>query len=221
MRGTARFAATALIALALLALGITSAWANDETPPDKTLSPYFVVENADSGIEALPLKSTDVKVRVLGVIAEVVVTQRYTNEGLVPLEARYRFRHDLVRQALIEQIAPHQRLKMHRQAASRLAELDAAPALVAQHWLAGGSPREAMPWLLAAAGEALRLAAFSDVLRHLQPLLAFQATHPEALRLRAEALDAMGDPSAVTAYRAAADGSRRRRRGSDQFQSTK
>ncbi len=123
---------------------------------------------------------------------------------LLPSGAHYRFRHELVRQALIEQIAPHRRLKMHREAAQRLAELDAAPARVAQHWLAGGSPREAMPWLLAAAGEALRLAAFSDVLRHLQPLLAFQADHPEALRLRAEALDAMGDPSAVTAYRAAA-----------------
>ena len=60
-------------------------------PADKTLSPYFVVDNADPGVDALPLKSTDVKVRVLGVIAEVVVTQQYTNTGTVPLEARYVF----------------------------------------------------------------------------------------------------------------------------------
>jgi predicted ATPase len=118
--------------------------------------------------------------------------------------ARYRFRHDLVRQALIEQIPPHRRLKMHRQAAQRLTELDAAPALVARHWLAGGSPREAMPWLLAAARDALRLAAFSDALRHLEPLLAFDKGHAEALHLRARALDAMGDPSAVAAFHAAA-----------------
>jgi len=39
---------------------------------------------------------------------------------LVLSGARYRFRHDLVRQALIEQIPPHRRLKMHRQAAQRL-----------------------------------------------------------------------------------------------------
>ncbi len=117
---------------------------------------------------------------------------------------RYRFRHDLVRQALIEQIPPHRRLKMHRQAAQRLAELDAAPAVVARHWLAGGSPREAVPWFLAAAREALRLAAFSDALRHLEPLLAFEGQHAEALHLRAQALDAMGDPAAVAAYRAAA-----------------
>ena len=124
---------------------------------------------------------------------------------LVLAGARFRFRHELVRQALIDQIAPHHRLKMHRQAAQRLAELDAAPAIVARHWLEGGGPREAMPWLLAAAREAARLAAFSDALRHLEPVLAFQADHKEALRLRAEALDAMGEPAAVAAYRAAAD----------------
>ena len=126
-------------------------------------------------------------------------------EGVLVLAGKgYRFRHDLVRQVLIEQIPPHSRLKMHRQAAQRLTELDAAPALVASHWLAGGSPREAAPFLLAAARDALRLAAFSDALRHLQPVLAFEAGHAEALRLRAEALDAIGDPSAAAAYRTAA-----------------
>lgn len=124
---------------------------------------------------------------------------------LVVADARYRFRHDLVRQALIEQIAPHQRLRMHRQAAQRLAELDAPPAAVARHWLAGGSLAEALPWLLAAARDAIRLAAFSDALRHLEPVLAFRGDHAEALRLRAEALDAIGDPAAVAAYRAAAE----------------
>lgn len=126
--------------------------------------------------------------------------------GVLRLDgSRYRFRHDLVRQVLIEQIPPHQRLKMHRHAAQRLAELDAAPALVARHCLDGGSPREAMPWLLAAARDAVRLAAFSDALRHLEPVLAFDGAHAEALHLRAQALDAMGDPAAVAAYRTAAD----------------
>ncbi|MEO5697589.1 MAG: AAA family ATPase [Burkholderiaceae bacterium] len=124
---------------------------------------------------------------------------------LVLAGTHYRFRHDLVRQALIEQIPPHQRLKMHRQAAQRLVELDAAPALVARHWVDGGSLRDAAPWLLAAARDAVRLAAFSDALRHLEPVLAFDIAHPEALRLRAHALDAMGDPAAVAAYRVAAD----------------
>jgi DNA-binding SARP family transcriptional activator/tetratricopeptide (TPR) repeat protein len=124
---------------------------------------------------------------------------------LVLVGTQYRFRHDLVRQALVDQIAPHRRLKIHRQAAQRLAALDAAPALIAQHWIDGGSLRESVPWLLAAADDAVRLAAFSDALRHLTPLLRFQPAHADALRLRAEALDAMGDPAAVAAYRLAGD----------------
>jgi DNA-binding SARP family transcriptional activator len=118
---------------------------------------------------------------------------------------RYRFRHQLVRQALIEQVPPHRRLKMHREIATRLAEMETSPASVARHWLEGGNAREAMPWLLAAAREALRLAAFSDALRHLEPLLASRPDHAEALRLRAESLDATGDPAALAAYRLAAD----------------
>ncbi|MCF8161380.1 MAG: hypothetical protein K9J76_11795, partial [Polaromonas sp.] len=124
---------------------------------------------------------------------------------LLPLASRYRFRHHLVQQALIDQVPPHRRLKMHRRIAARLAELDSPPAGIARHWLEAGHRRDAMPWLLAAAREAVRLAAFSDALRHLEPLLAFQGDHAEGLRLRAESLDAMGEPAALAAYHAAAD----------------
>lgn len=124
---------------------------------------------------------------------------------LLPLASRYRFRHHLVQQALIDQVPPHHRMKMHRRIAARLAELDSAPACVARHLLEAGRRAEAMPWLLAAAREAVRLAAFSDALRHLEPLLACKADHSEGLRLRAESLDAMGEPAALAAYHAAAD----------------
>ncbi len=124
---------------------------------------------------------------------------------LLPVDSRYRFRHHLVQQALIDQVPPHHRMKMHRRIAARLAELDGPPAAVARHWLEAGHRREALPWLLAAAREAVRLAAFSDALRHLEPLLAFQTDHAEGLRLRAESLDAMGEPAALAAYHAAAD----------------
>jgi DNA-binding SARP family transcriptional activator/tetratricopeptide (TPR) repeat protein len=125
---------------------------------------------------------------------------------LVVSGTRYRFRHDLVRQVLVEQIPPHQRLKVHRDAARRLASTSAPPAVIARHWLAGGSPAEATPSLLAAAREAIRVAAFADALRHLEPALAYDGRHPEGLQLRAEALDALGDPAAVAAYQAAAEG---------------
>jgi hypothetical protein len=93
---------------------------------------------------------------------------------LVVSDGRYRFRHDLVRQALVELIPPRQRRKVHRDAARRLAQLDAPPALVARHWMAGGSLAEAVPWLLAAAQDAMRLGAFRDALRSLESLLACQ-----------------------------------------------
>ncbi|MFP5287153.1 MAG: VIT and vWA domain-containing protein, partial [Thermoanaerobaculia bacterium] len=56
-----------------------------------TLSPYFFVENGDPEVDRLPLKETRADVRIAGVIADVVVTQVYRNEGSRPLNARYVF----------------------------------------------------------------------------------------------------------------------------------
>lgn len=58
---------------------------------DKTLSPYFVVEGAAPGIEAMPLESTNADVHISGVIADVVVTQVYRNDGDRTINARYVF----------------------------------------------------------------------------------------------------------------------------------
>ncbi|MEK1905782.1 MAG: VIT domain-containing protein, partial [Pseudomonas sp.] len=54
-------------------------------------SPYFAVDSDDPQLDRLPLKSTQVEVRVLGVIADVRIVQQYRNEGSRPLEARYVF----------------------------------------------------------------------------------------------------------------------------------
>jgi Ca-activated chloride channel homolog len=62
-----------------------------ETPADKTLSPYFVVEGADPNVEAFPLESTKVDVQITGVIAEVTVSQAYKNTGKKPINAQYVF----------------------------------------------------------------------------------------------------------------------------------
>ncbi|MCW2632960.1 MAG: hypothetical protein JWR88_1922 [Pseudonocardia sp.] len=123
---------------------------------------------------------------------------------LVVTGAGYRFRHELVRLALAEQVPPHHRVAMHRDTARRLAQADAEPALVARHWLEGGRPDEASPWLLAAARGAVRLGAFADALRHLDTLLEHAEAHPDALCLRAEVLDALGDRRAPAAYALAA-----------------
>jgi Ca-activated chloride channel homolog len=65
-------------------------WA-DEPAEDETLSPYFFVENGDPQVDRLPLKETKADVHIAGVIADVVVTQIYRNEGSRPINARYVF----------------------------------------------------------------------------------------------------------------------------------
>ena len=123
--------------------------------------------------------------------------------ALVVADARYRFRHDLVRRALVEQVPPHHRIGIHRDTARRLAAVGGPPALIARHWRSGGRPGEATPWLLAAAREAAALGAFTEALGHLDLLLEHVPGHVEALRLRAEVLDALGDRRAPAAYAAA------------------
>jgi len=58
---------------------------------DRTRAPYFHVEGASGGQEALPLQSTKAKVDIAGVIARVTVTQVYRNRGKRPIEAVYVF----------------------------------------------------------------------------------------------------------------------------------
>ncbi|MBW2246750.1 MAG: VWA domain-containing protein [Deltaproteobacteria bacterium] len=62
-----------------------------ETENQKTLSPYFFIENGDPSVDRFPLKKTHVNVTITGVIADVVVTQKYVNHGTRPITARYIF----------------------------------------------------------------------------------------------------------------------------------
>lgn len=81
-----------VIALLLALASVTLISASESTGAnDKTLSPYFQIKGGESSAEAMPLKSTDVKVTITGVIADVCVTQTYGNASGVPLEATYVF----------------------------------------------------------------------------------------------------------------------------------
>jgi DNA-binding SARP family transcriptional activator/tetratricopeptide (TPR) repeat protein len=122
---------------------------------------------------------------------------------LVVAGRRYRFRHDLVRDALRVQVAPHRRLLVHRDAARRLAERGARPAAVAHHFLEADEPSSAVEWCIAAATEAMAVGAYRDARRHLAPVLRHDPHHAAALRLEAEALDMLGDPRTLAAYDAA------------------
>jgi DNA-binding SARP family transcriptional activator len=140
-----------------------------------------------------------------GVEAAVLLDQALVSAVLVAEEGRYRFRHALVRQALIDAVPPHRRAALHREVASRLERAGAAPGLIGHHWLAAGEDDKAVPHSLAAARDALRLGAFLDVLRHVDPLLARNPMLAEALVMRAESMDALGRPGTLAAYDAAAN----------------
>jgi Ca-activated chloride channel family protein len=77
-----------LLASSWIAAGIASA---QEPETERTLSPYFVVEGGDPSLDRLPLKDTQVELKVLGVIADVTVRQVYENRGTRPIHARYVF----------------------------------------------------------------------------------------------------------------------------------
>src|SRR5438105_11153153 len=76
--------------LIVVAALFTTAAAQDTKYEDKTLSPYFFVKG-DPNVDHLPLKDTTVDVSVSGVIADVRVTQTYTNEGPRAINASYMF----------------------------------------------------------------------------------------------------------------------------------
>jgi tetratricopeptide (TPR) repeat protein len=137
---------------------------------------------------------------------------------LEPADTGFRFRHRLVRDALLEDLPPHRRHRIHRDTADRLEALGASPARVGHHLVEAGEARRAVPHLLAAADTEASLGAYKDALALLE------AVRPDAvgrdrarlLALRADLLMAMGDPASVSAYREALeladDGERRRLR---------
>jgi len=85
--------ATLSLAVAgFVALSLNPVHAQEAAGPRlKTESPYFFVKSDDPSIDRLPLKGTEVSVKISGVIADVTVTQTYRNEGQRPIEAKYVF----------------------------------------------------------------------------------------------------------------------------------
>src|SRR5262245_3084917 len=80
-----------VLAICALLAPLEAAAQVDQPPTDKTLSPFFFVEDGDPAIDRLPLKDTRVDVAISGVIAGVTVRQVYENHGARPIHARYVF----------------------------------------------------------------------------------------------------------------------------------
>lgn len=83
------------VCLTLLMLALTPAAVYGGEPDgdtaDKTLAPYFFVQDAGQAADQFPLKDTSVSSTINGVIAETYVTQTYANEGTIPINASYVF----------------------------------------------------------------------------------------------------------------------------------
>lgn len=123
-----------------------------------------------------------------------------------PGEVGHRFRHPLVREALIAQLSPSAALTARRDVAHRLAELGAPATRVAHQYLAAGLPRLALPYVLRVVEVAAALGAYRDALGLLDAVREHAEGSPELPRLlarRGDLLLALGEPGAVEAYRAA------------------
>ena len=119
----------------------------------------------------------------------------------------YRFRHRLVRDALLDDVPPHRRRRIHGAAAVRLIELGASPARIGHHLLESGAVADAVPYLLRAAETEAAVGAYRDALALVDAVRphAVGAHRAAALSLRADLLNAIGDPMAISAYREALD----------------
>ncbi|WP_149260206.1 AAA family ATPase [Actinomadura sp. K4S16] len=117
----------------------------------------------------------------------------------------YRFRHRLIRDALLAGIPPHRERALHRACARRLAAMGSSPARVGHHLLAAGEHRAAVPYVLRAAETQAAVGAYRDALSLVDSVrsVAEGADLARVLALRAELLGAVGDPAAISAFRQA------------------
>ena len=134
-------------------------------------------------------------------------TYRYLDVALSAMvvertEAGYRFRHALVREALLQAVPPGAQSTARREVAQALAETNAAPGRVARQFLAAGLAGRAVPYAVRAVETAGALGAYRDALALIDAVRdhAGPADLPRLLARRGDLLLALGDPEAVQAY---------------------
>ena len=119
--------------------------------------------------------------------------------------AGYQFRHPLIREALLDEITPHRQRLLHRTCAQRLIAMGASPARIGHHLMAADEPREAVPFVLRAAETEAAVGAYRGALSlvdSIRPVVKGRDL-ARSLALRADLLGAIGDPTALPAYRQA------------------
>src|SRR5690606_38067713 len=76
----------------------------------------------------------------------------------------YRFRHALIRDALLEEIPAARQRVFHHQAAARLASIGAPPARIAHHLIVAGQLADAVPHVIQAVKTEAAIGAYTDAL---------------------------------------------------------
>ncbi len=89
---------------------------------------------------------------------------------LVRSEDGSRFHHDLVRRALADGLGAERRRLIHEKLALGLASREGAAARVAAHFMAASKSDEAIPFLIRAAEDALKIFAYKEALEHYEQL---------------------------------------------------
>ncbi len=119
-----------------------------------------------------------------------------------PAEAGYRFRHALVRERFADSIPESRRPQLRREVAERISRLGGPPARTAQLFVDAGLRSRAVPYALRAVETAGALGAYRDGLAMLDAVVdhADSDDLPRLLARRGDLLNALGDPSAVSAY---------------------
>ncbi|KRE25886.1 hypothetical protein ASG80_03360, partial [Agromyces sp. Soil535] len=120
-------------------------------------------------------------------------------------ESGYRFRHAIVRDAVLAALPAHRMRLVHREIGESLAAAGASAARVGHQFLASGDRARAVPYLLDAAEGEAAIGAYRDALGLVERVRgdARGDDRQRLLRVRADLLHAIGDPRAVDAYREA------------------
>jgi ATP/maltotriose-dependent transcriptional regulator MalT len=128
---------------------------------------------------------------------DLALRELVERDQLLAFGEGYRFRHDLIREAVDGDLLPGERQRLHARAAELLSERPdlaaqgRSAAELAEHWYQAGRADEAYAASLAAADEARAVFAFGEELRHLQRALDLRPLdHPQRLELLERAVDA-------------------------------
>ena len=121
--------------------------------PDETLQALRAASILGTSFTLTELSATTARpaLDLSGVLAEAIAASVLADDG-----TRLRFRHDLIRDAIYEDVPGSVRLALHREAGQQLAAAGAPALQVAEHLVRGatGVDTEAVTWTVSAAHEA-------------------------------------------------------------------